>query len=125
MLTLLINTSITVQCVVNLGIIVGFAQISPLSTDEPREHGIGLLKVSIHPIILVIVLITVQIVKPVDLMRTMLLTSLIVIDCLISTRLGASIVHLARLLIATLIASPKSLIPLGYFRPLKTGQRIT
>lgn len=86
-----------------------------MGTDEHKEHGIGLLKVSITSIILITVLIAIQIVKSLDLTRTTLLTSLIVIDCLISTRLGISMVYLAFLLIATLIASPKNLIYRGYF----------
>lgn len=86
-----------------------------MGTDEHKEHGIGLLKVSITPIILITVLVAIQIVKSLDLTRTTLLTSLIVIDCLISTRLGISMVYLAFLLIATLIASPKNLIYRGYF----------
>jgi hypothetical protein len=50
----LINIYITVQYVVNLGIIVGFAQISLLSMDELKEHKISLLKASVYIILLVI-----------------------------------------------------------------------
>jgi hypothetical protein len=63
-------------------------------------------------------------VKPLDLTRRILLSSLIGIDFLITLKLRALIVPLVHAQIVTLIASLKSLIPLGYFQLLKTGQRI-
>jgi hypothetical protein len=92
--------------------------------EESKEHEISLLKVSIYIIIPIIVLLIVQILKPPNLTRTILLSSLIVIDFLIILRLEALILHLVHLQIATPIVSLKSLIPLDYFQLLKTGQKI-